>query len=331
MLGFGSGGSGLLDGVSGRREFGAIAIYERVLDTDGRTINIDNIATISVGVLRYRLIRWLIWLAGAGFGLFAIGTLITAFRLIGEGGFSYATPILGWGFFQAAIAVGCYFLGRWFRDVNVLMIGASDGSRSVFRSRDMAYLREVRNFLTKKINEQDLSAKLSADFKEAVSRPVTQNIYGGTHVNNTGVMVAGDNNQFAYNSANAMVGDGQLRINGSGNRFGTQETSYAVNGSAGVQIGAGHTATGNQNSAIRIDFSGVLPQIVDLQRFYSQHQGMEHIEQRLTEMELLMRSGAMSRDQKSRMGELAADLGSILQSYPAMVQLFGHVGKLVGF
>lgn len=328
MLSLNTGSSGLMDTVSGRREFGSVKIYERVVDTDDRTINIDSIATVSVGVLPNRFLRWLVWAVAGGVAATGLSMLagtvarnrFDPFDLIGA-------------MVMLAVAVAIYFLGRRITDTYLLVIGASDGSRTVFPSRNLKHLHEVKDFLTRKINEQDLSAKLTADFKAAVSRPIINNHnYGGTQYNNndSGAMAVGTGNQMAVNSPGATVGNGNLHVSGNGNRIGTAETSYGLNGAAGVQIGTGHVAAGNQSTAAYLDFAGVLPQVVELHRYYAQQANSRHVEERLMELEMLMRSGAASQQQRSRIRELAGDLGDILQAYPAMVQFFGHVGRMVG-
>jgi hypothetical protein len=317
-----------MDTVSGRREFGSVKIYERVVDTDDRTINIDSIATVSVGVVPNRFLRWLVWTVAGGVaatGLSLLAGTLTRNR------FDPADLVGAVTMFAVSVAI--YFFGRRFKDNYLLVIGASDGSRTVFPSRNLKHLHEVKDFLTRKINEQDVAATLAADFKAAMSRPIVHNNnYGGTQYNNngSGAFAVGDGNQMAVASPGATVGNGDLHVNGSGNRIGTHETSYGLNGAAGVQIGTGHVAAGNQSTASHIDFSGVLPQVVELHRYYAQQANSSHVEERLMELEMLMRSGAASQQQKSRIRELASDLGQILQAYPSMVQFFGHVGRLVG-
>ncbi len=331
MLGLSSASAGLMDNVSGRREFGAINIYERVLDTDGRTINIDNIATVSVGTIRRRLLRWLVWIAGGLTALSALSDAVTSFSLATNISISYASSALVMFLLKAAAAAGLIYVGSLLYDIRVLIIGASDGSRTVFRSRDLSYLEEVKGFLTRKINEQDLSAKLAADFKHAVSSPITQNFYGGTHVSNQGGVVAmGDGNKIAMNSAGAMIGDAINRVEGTGHRIGTQDTTYRLDGASGVQIGFGNLAAGNTTTSVRVDFSSVLPQVGELQRFYARQPGSEHVAERLADLERLMQSGAATREHKSQIRALADDIGHFLQAYPAMVQLFGHIGRLAG-
>lgn len=329
MLTLNTSSSGLMDTVSGRREFGSVKIYERVVDTDDRTINIDSIATVSVGVVPNRLMRWLAWIFAIGIALASAGLMTSSMAIRGR----LDTGQLVVGLIMLLVAVAIYFFGRRFKDTYLLVIGASDGSRTVFPSRNLKHLHEVKDFLTRKINEQDVSATLAADFKAAMSRPIVHNNnFGGTQYNNngSGTFAVGDGNQMAVNSPGATVGNGNLHVNGSGNRIGTQETSYGLNGAAGVQIGTGHIASGNTSAATHIDFSGVLPQVVELHRYYAQQANSRHVEERLMELEMLMRSGAASQQQKSRIRELAGDLGQILQAYPAMVQFFSHVGRLVG-
>jgi hypothetical protein len=72
----------------------------------------------------------------------------------------------------------------------------------------------------------------------------------------------------------------------------------------------------------------VLPAIVEMHRFYARQPGALHLEQRLSELELLMRAGTPTTSQKARLKELAIDMSQILQAYPQAVELFAHVGEL---
>lgn len=79
-----------------------------------------------------------------------------------------------------------------------------------------------------------------------------------------------------------------------------------------------------------VDYSGVLSAIVEMHRFYARQQGTQHLEQRLSELELLMRAGTPTGAQKARLRELSNDLSQILQAYPQAVELFDHIGELGG-
>jgi hypothetical protein len=75
----------------------------------------------------------------------------------------------------------------------------------------------------------------------------------------------------------------------------------------------------------------VLPQIVDMQRFYAQRQDTQDIAERLNELEYLMRSGTPTAGSRSRLNHLVGELSSILGAYPGVVQIFHQAARLAGF
>ncbi len=79
-----------------------------------------------------------------------------------------------------------------------------------------------------------------------------------------------------------------------------------------------------------IDYAIVLPQIVDMQRFYAQRPDTQEIAERLNEMEFLMRSGTPTPAGRARLGQLAGELGSILGAYPHVVHIFQQAARLAG-
>ena len=79
-----------------------------------------------------------------------------------------------------------------------------------------------------------------------------------------------------------------------------------------------------------IDYAIVLPQIVDMQRFYAQRPDTQEIAERLNELEFLMRSGTPTPAGRARLGQLAGELGSILGAYPHVVHIFQQAARLAG-
>jgi hypothetical protein len=77
-----------------------------------------------------------------------------------------------------------------------------------------------------------------------------------------------------------------------------------------------------------VDYGAVLGQVTELQRFYARQPDAAPIGHRLSELELLMRAGSPSPQQKARVSELALDLGTVMQGYPPMAQLFQHIQHL---
>ena len=90
--------------------------------------------------------------------------------------------------------------------------------------------------------------------------------------------------------------------------------------------GAGAPHQGSSESFI--DYSGVLPAIVEMHRFYARQTGTQHLEQRLSELELLMRAGTPTTAQKTRLRELSGEMSQILGAYPQAVELFEHISSL---
>ena len=74
-------------------------------------------------------------------------------------------------------------------------------------------------------------------------------------------------------------------------------------GTSGPQLGNGHYANGHD---IHVDYSPVLPQIVDMLRFYVKRQDTQDIAERLNELEYLMRSGTPTAASRSRLNQLVA-------------------------
>jgi hypothetical protein len=304
------------DPVAGRRDFGHLSIFERVLDTGQRTIAIDNVATVSIGTARYRFWRWVFW---GLTGLFVLGAIIDLFQIVqyySDWGFN--TELLTTALTKAAVAAIFFFVARWLKDVTYLSIGASDGSLSTFKSHDQAFLADIKNFLTEKINEKNLGAKLAADFAAAAKQPITVNHYGDVHQNTyEGTVISGSGHSVNLNSPGAAAGYGSA--------------VYSASNSPGAQLGSGNIAAGNRNSVTHVDYSSVLPNIEQWQRYAAQNKGWEHVAERLQEFETLLRSGTPTPDSKGKVRTLAVDLSSILQGYPAAVQLFQAVMKLAGF
>jgi hypothetical protein len=91
--------------------------------------------------------------------------------------------------------------------------------------------------------------------------------------------------------------------------------------------GNGHYPPGN---GVHTDYSQVLPNIVEMQRFYAQRQDTHEIADRLSELEHLMRSGTPTPGSRSRLGQLLGDLSSLLGAYPGVVQVFQQAARIAG-
>lgn len=94
---------------------------------------------------------------------------------------------------------------------------------------------------------------------------------------------------------------------------------------AGVRNARPH---GNAGHVAHVDYGAVLPQVGQMREFYARQPNMQHLESRLAELEMLMRSGTPSMQGRGRIRELSTDLSNILHAYPSMVQFFHHVAQL---
>lgn len=288
------------------RNFKELQIYERVLDTGDRTISIDSIATVSIETRK----RWKWRLAAALLALYCGAMIVSSLRIPAEMRiFSSIVPLEAW----IAVLALAVLTALFFRDVTYLQIGASDGSRTIFRSKDRAFLAEVKAFLLAKINERNTAATNYFHFGDHISG---DKIAGDKQTTTTTTTVHGTGNQ-------VVTGNVETRS------FEGPSVNQAI-GAAMAQVGTGHTATGNALTLARIDFRDVLPQVTQMRDFYASQPRMEHLEQRLSELETLMKQGGTTRESRSRMRDLAVDLGTILQAYPTVVQIFQHIARLVG-
>lgn len=272
-----------------------LTIRERVVETGDWTISIPAIATVSVSAEHRSIYR---------------GALLTAAGIAALGGLANyvvalvtpALPIL-----VAALALTAIFalLSVRTRSNFVLAFTANDGSRCSVSSTNQAELNDIRTFLTEKINRQDCRAC---------------RVF---HLNGEG-----PNADLGVNEALRAISE--------------RADATAVAVSANVAPDAPHQldqpitliptpdpAPPPRDHSGGVDYSSVLAQVTDLHRFYERHPQATHIRERLSEMELLMRSGTPSAPQQIRVRELALDLSNIMSAYPHMTQLFGHVTRLV--
>ncbi|MGE0630379.1 MAG: DUF6232 family protein [Hyphomicrobiaceae bacterium] len=313
----------LFDPVSGRQEFDEIYVYERVLDAGGRTIAVDSIATVSVDAATYRIVRWLCWALAAAAAILSLNGFISSWLIVSSSGWAHATVFAVSSVGYATFAVGLFFLGRRFRDSPILVIGASDGTRTIFRCRDEQYLQEAKSVLGRKIDEGDRNLTLVLNFKDAHSYPIAQAVHGAPQMRSDRSFMPAQGQRIADARGQ------NLRLNGHAAHAVPHDAAPVARSSSGTRMPVERGQHSGRTTTILIDFTQVLPQIVELQRFYAQHPDMRHIDQRLSEMELLMRAGAATHQQKGRVRSLALDLGEILQTYPAMTQLFGHIIRMV--
>ncbi|MBS0234495.1 MAG: hypothetical protein JSR99_13530 [Proteobacteria bacterium] len=318
------------ESAAATKTFGSLRIDRRVLSTPTRTIAIANIATVSTGTHVAHRPTAIYWLLTLLFVLMALGSMRPDFTwgpLAPTGG----TVLLG---FLAVVFAGLAL--RPDDKTHYLLISSSDGVLSRFTAPDRSVLEEVRTILTEKINRNDESMTFTVNF----DRGYIENLAasgGPSHpaalpapASDHGVQHQGQPTRPGTANAHAErapTAANRLRANpaettGAPSRQQRPQPSLSpsMNGTA---------AAPQSSSESFVDYSGVLPAIVEMHRFYARQTGTQHLEQRLSELELLMRAGTPTVSQKTRLRELSGEMSQILGAYPQAVELFDHIGGLV--
>ncbi len=334
----------IFESAAATKTFGTLRIERRVLATPTRTIAIANIATISVGTHVTPKPRGLYWLLVAFFIVMAFGSMRPSL-ISGPIEPNGATVVLG---FLALVFAGLAL--RRDDKSHYMLISSSDGVLSRFTAPDRSVLEEVRGILTDKINRGDEAMTFSVNFEKGQIENLAATPSGGMlsapHANGSGSAA------FANGTAGHSAGQGERGVPQTGvprSRPGAQQGAHPGQHPAGGHdagpaparqprgpasippangIGNG-IGNGNGSPETFVDYSGVLPSIVEMHRFYARQPGTQHLEQRLSELELLMRAGTPTTSQKTRLRELSGEMSQILQAYPQAVELFDHIGGLV--
>ena len=278
--------------------FGQLTIERRVLITPRSTVSISSIAIISSGTMSVP--RKGIW--NLALVLLAVGLAALA---VGFGLKNDLTMALG------GIGMLCgLILARFFAKTEMpcLSIVSTDGHRHQFTGQRRT-LEEVRRILSDKINAGDESAVYRVSFEKGIIQPINVG-----PVDSVGAMLAG-------------AGSSPVPAGPPDTRGGPVDPYMPTTNPPGPQLRDGHYGGG----APHVDYSQVLPQIVDMQRFYAQRQDTQDIAERLNELEYLMRSGTPTAGSRSRLNHLVGELSSILGAYPGVVQIFHQAARLAGF
>ncbi len=286
---------GLLAGDRQSRSgpFGQLTIERRVLIAPGSTIPIAGIAAVSVGVLRpVRKLALGLGLAllAAGVALLAVGYHQKGLLMLGLGG--------------ASLLGGTILVGLLARSEQVCLSITSAGGQAFLFTGQRKTLEEARRLLTDKINAGDESAVFRVNFEKGIVHAVGP-------VEPIGAPLA--------------AGPASLTLGGHA-RIGAPEPQLRAIGAPGPQLANGHYS----GASAHIDYASVLPQIVDMQRFYAQRQDTQDIAERLNELEYLMRSGTPTAAGRGRLGQLVGELSAILGAYPNVVQIFQQAARLAG-
>jgi uncharacterized protein DUF6232 len=295
---------GLLAGDRERRSgpFGQLTIERRVLLTPGSTIPVAGVTAVSVGLMRP--VRKL----ALGLGL---AVLVAAVILLAGGYQQNSVLMLGLG--GASLLGGFMLVGLLARGEQACLSIATAGGQVFLFTGQRKILEEARRVLTDKINTGDESAVFRINFEKGIVHAVGQPEPIGEPLSGpTSLTVAG----------NTRIGAPEPRLQPTG----APELQLKAIGAPGRQVANGHYP----GVSAHIDYASVLPQIVDMQRFYAQRQDTQDIAERLNELEYLMRSGTPTPAGRSRLGQLVAELSAILGAYPNVVQIFQQAARLAG-
>ena len=271
----------ITESAAATRTFGALRIERRVLTTPARTIAIANISTVSVGTHATPKPKILYWLLALLFAAMAWGSM--------RPDFSWG-PLSPTGFTFVLGIIMLVFAGLALRPddkSHYLLISSNDGVLSRFTAPDRAFLDEVRNILTDKINRGDEQMTFSVNFEKVQ----IENLAAGTEA-------GGSPAQYANGSGHsANFG------NGSGASDERGFVPAAVPRPAKLprrlaSIAQSSNGTGGARPETFVDYTAVLPAIVEMHRFYARQPGTQHLEQRLSELEMLMRAGTPTPSQK---------------------------------
>jgi len=325
------------ESAAATRTFAQLRIDRRVLSTPSRTIAISNISTISVGTHVTARPKGLFWLIAALFLVMALGSMRPDFSwgpLTPTG----ATVVLGF--------IGLAFAGLAVRPddkTHYLLISSNDGIISRFSAPDRSILEEVRSILTEKINRNDESMTFNVNFERGQIENLGPSHGGGHHAPNQPHVTTGGHPAQPGSSGSA---PDRLPQQAAAQRPRPAPTQPEHTGPAPRQSQPqphqqpqrvqpalpaamnGATAPISASDSF-VDYTGVLPAIVEMHRFYARQTGTQHLEQRLSELELLMRAGTPTSAQKVRLRELSGEMSQILGAYPQAVELFDHINGLV--
>ena len=290
--------------ASHTQTFAALHIDRRVLTTPSRTIAIANVATVSVGTHVEHRPRLILFVGAVTLAVMAFGA--TQIGLAAMGTINIVAVVLG--LLAAGLAL---FALKPDDKTHYLLISSSDGVMTRFAADDRSVLDEVRRLLSERINSGAETPTYSVNFE-------------------TGVI---ENLSIAAPSATAPSLSAPQPASAAANGGGRPhpEPAFSNDRAPGAfpRGPAPNGAAPTQAPAeVYIDFSALLPAVVEMYRFYARQPNAQHLEQRLSELELLMRAGAQTQGQKSRVRELTRDLAHILQAYQPAVQVFERISGM---
>lgn len=327
------------ESAKARATFDVLDIGPHVLTTPNRTIAVQRIATITVGPDPTPRPRLAYAIAAI---VLAVATLAAASAPegLGQGPMGWAI-LLG---ISALVAMAAAVLPGDRRQY--LLVTTTDGLITRFHAPDESILEEVRQILTAKLNGDERDLTCTVNFAKATIEAWQPG--AGHNAETVQTLPARTSPTQSLNGTRESTHGTSAQVDattggrGAGQRPSTaitvaQNTNFdryangATHGANGYDAApanghASNTANG-ASVASAMDFNDTLPSIVEMQRFYLRDPNAAHVERRLSELELLMRSGAQTYGQRTRIIELSRDLAHYLQNYPPAVRLFHQIAS----
>lgn len=316
-----------------RATFDVLGIGPHVLTTPSRTIALPSIATVTVGTDPNPRPRVALAIAGI---VLVVATMAAASSPEGFG-----EGPLAWALLFALGAIAALAAAVLPGDRKTyLMVTTTDGLITRFHGQDVSVLEQVREILTAKLDGGQPGLTCTVNFKTGALEPfrqagtspvdgaasATQSAPGSAHSYDKRATNPTPAAQPAQSPTTSGRGAGQPPQSGRGAGASPQASS-----GTGYTNGQGNGYANGQMPAVlpTIDFFDLLPSIVEMHRFYARDPNAAHVERRLSELELLMRSGAQTQGQRTRIVELAQDLAHYLQGYPPAVRVFQDIAETV--
>lgn len=328
-----------------RATFDVLGIGPHVLTTPSRTIALPSIATVTVGTDPSPRPRLALAVAGI---VLVVATLAAASSPSGFG-----EGPLAWALLFAVGAIAALAAAILPGDRKTyLMVTTTDGLLTRFHGQDVSVLEQVREILTAKLDGGQPGLTCTVNFKTGALEPfrqagttaaesgagAVQSAQGVAHGFDDRAAGMSPNPAQAAQPAPSPITAGRAAAPNSSARAGPQQRGANQPSPTGGRGAGAAPQSGSVNGYANghmpavlptIDFFDLLPSVVEMHRFYARDPNAAHVERRLSELELLMRSGAQTQGQRTRIVELAQDLAHYLQGYPPAVRVFQDIAETV--
>lgn len=271
-------------------QFDHLTVKDNVIDTGLRTISIRNISTVGIEEI-YPYRKIAIFLA-----LIALAIAVSG-MMEGSRRSPWSSGNDAEGYFIVATIVGFAAIAAFFFGRTFLAIVTNAGSYSLFFNQDVDFLKKVKLAIDERINDPESASQFTVNFNKGSIEQMSVDNMGG--VSNM--------------SAETVVSESP----------GANVASH----SAGAQVGIGNTMEVNTSY---VNYETYLPHVEKIREAVPERRPDLNIEHQLDELIDLMKQGSPTKEDKSRVEQLALNLGQILQAYPPMVRLFNDIASLVG-